>query len=176
MLPSLSVTIKVVPASLGRILARGGSAVPPPTRRSCGGGSAGIKPKSSALPGFGQWARRVSNLRRDSPRPPTLIIASSGVANATGVSRTDGVLTPFREGVVRASLLTMNDDQGGPMLTVTRAVERDLAGPSGVTDSQLRQIRLLVVEDHPVVRLGLVQLLEGQRDFSVDAVCTRSEE
>jgi DNA-binding NarL/FixJ family response regulator len=44
-----------------------------------------------------------------------------------------------------------------------------------VTDSQLRQIRLLVVEDHPVVRLGLVQLLEGQRDFSVDAVCTNAE-
>src|SRR5208283_4560574 len=111
----------------------------------------------------------------DSPRPSTLIIASSGVANAAGVFRTDGVLTPFREGVVRASLLSMNDDQGVTMLTITRAVERDLAGRSGVTDSQLRQIRLLVVEDHPVVRLGLVQLLEGQHDFSVDAVCTNAE-
>jgi len=32
-------------------------------------------------------------------------------------------------------------------------------------------IRLLVLDDHPAVRMGLVQLLESQPDFAVRAVC-----
>ena len=59
------------------------------------------------------------------------------------------------------------------MLTTT-------VGPSsidrnGATDTRPQQIRLLVVDDHPAVRLGLVQLLEGQRDFTVEAVCVNAE-
>ena len=54
------------------------------------------------------------------------------------------------------------------------------AGPSGtgnkrLTDSRPRQIRLLVVDDHPAVRLGLVQLLEDQPGFVVAAVTTTAE-
>jgi DNA-binding NarL/FixJ family response regulator len=69
----------------------------------------------------------------------------------------------------------MNDDQGGTMLTVTRAVEDDSVDRDGVPDSRRRQIRLMVVDDHPAVRLGVVQLLEGQRDFSVEVVCIDAE-
>ena len=67
------------------------------------------------------------------------------------------------------------------MLTVTRADERDSVDRDSAPDlaespnPHLRQIRLLVVEDHPVVRLGLVQLLEGQLDFSVEVACIDAE-
>jgi DNA-binding NarL/FixJ family response regulator len=44
-----------------------------------------------------------------------------------------------------------------------------------VSGSARRQITLLVVDDHPAVRFGLVQLLEGQPDFSVEAVCVDAE-
>jgi DNA-binding NarL/FixJ family response regulator len=69
----------------------------------------------------------------------------------------------------------MNDDQGVTMLTVTRAVEPDNLDDDGVRNLQRRQVRLMVVDDHPAVRLGVVQLLEGQRDFSVEAVCIDAE-
>jgi DNA-binding NarL/FixJ family response regulator len=69
----------------------------------------------------------------------------------------------------------MNYDEGATMLTATRPVERGSVDRSDVTDPQLRQIRLMVVDDHPAVRLGLVQLLEGQRDFNVEVVCTDAE-
>ncbi len=61
------------------------------------------------------------------------------------------------------------------MLSVTRAVERDSVDRSGASDSQGRQTRLMVVDDHAAVRLGMVQLLEGQRDFSVEVVCIDAE-
>lgn len=61
------------------------------------------------------------------------------------------------------------------MLTVTRAVEPDSVDRRCVPDSQRRQIRLMVVDDHAAVRLGVVQLLEGQRDFSVEVVCINAE-
>ncbi len=65
------------------------------------------------------------------------------------------------------------------MLTATRtfepeSVDRDSALDSS-PDSQRRRIRLMVVDDHPAVRLGMVQLLEGQRDFSVEVVCIDAE-
>jgi DNA-binding NarL/FixJ family response regulator len=69
----------------------------------------------------------------------------------------------------------MNKDHGGIMLTVTRAVEPESVDRSGVSESQRRQIRLMVVDDHAAVRLGVVQLLEGQRDFSVEVVCVDAE-
>ncbi len=61
------------------------------------------------------------------------------------------------------------------MLTVTRAVEHDSVELDGVLQLRRRPIRVMVVDDHPAVRLGLVQLLEGQRDFGVDAVCVDAE-
>jgi two-component system, NarL family, response regulator DevR len=47
--------------------------------------------------------------------------------------------------------------------------------PKVAIDSIAKQIRLMVVDDHPAVRLGLLQLLEGQPNFSVDAVCINAE-
>ncbi|MGO9320098.1 MAG: response regulator transcription factor [Solirubrobacteraceae bacterium] len=61
------------------------------------------------------------------------------------------------------------------MLTATRAVEPDHLDRDVAPDSRRRQIRLLVVDDHPAVRLGVVQLLEGQRDLSVEVVCIDAE-
>ena len=61
------------------------------------------------------------------------------------------------------------------MSSATRTVETRSPGRERATDSTLQQIRVLVVDDHPAVRLGLVQLLEGQRDFSVESVCVNAE-
>ncbi len=57
------------------------------------------------------------------------------------------------------------------MLTATRALEDDGVERERARDSEYPQIRLMVVDDHAAVRLGMVQLLEGQRDFSVEVVC-----
>jgi DNA-binding NarL/FixJ family response regulator len=38
-----------------------------------------------------------------------------------------------------------------------------------------RKIRLMVTDDHPAVRFGLVQLLEAQPDFEVVAVCVDAD-
>ena len=55
---------------------------------------------------------------------------------------TDGVLTPFREGVAHASLMGMNDDQGGTMLTVTRADEHDSVDRDSAPDLAGRPTRI----------------------------------
>jgi DNA-binding NarL/FixJ family response regulator len=69
----------------------------------------------------------------------------------------------------------MNNHQGGTMLTATHPIERASAVHSRVADSQLHEIRLMIVDDHPAVRLGLVQLLAGQLDFDVQSVCIDAE-
>ena len=62
------------------------------------------------------------------------------------------------------------------MLTVTRAVERhEVAQDSVPPDVQPREIRLMIVDDHPAVRMGLVRLLGGQRDFLIEVVCVDAE-
>lgn len=68
------------------------------------------------------------------------------------------------------------------MLTLTRAVEPTVSDRSPLADPEQRRIsrptrqtRLLVVDDHPAVRAGLLQLLEEQPDFSVEAVCINAE-
>jgi DNA-binding NarL/FixJ family response regulator len=61
------------------------------------------------------------------------------------------------------------------MLTVTRAVEPTTLNRTAAPHPRPQPIRLLVVDDHPAVRLGLVQLLEGQHDFTVEAVCVNGE-
>lgn len=61
------------------------------------------------------------------------------------------------------------------MLTATHPIERAGAARDRVADSQPREIRLMVVDDHPAVRLGLAQLLAGQLDFDVESVCIDAE-
>ena len=61
------------------------------------------------------------------------------------------------------------------MLTITRAVEHDSGDSDRALGLQRPQIRVMVVDDHPAVRLGMLQLLEGQRDFSVEVVCIDAE-
>ncbi len=61
------------------------------------------------------------------------------------------------------------------MLSVTRAVEHDDVERDSAPAPRWRRVRLMVVDDHPAVRLGLVQPLEGQRDFCIEAVCVDAE-
>lgn len=61
------------------------------------------------------------------------------------------------------------------MLTVAPAAGLSGIDRNGAPDSTPRHIRLLVVDDHPAVRLGLLQLLEGQLDFEVVAVSETAE-
>ena len=61
------------------------------------------------------------------------------------------------------------------MVTATRdARERGAAGEGGV-NSKPRHLRLLVVDDHPAVQLGLLRLLDDQPDFEVVAVSETAE-
>jgi DNA-binding NarL/FixJ family response regulator len=69
----------------------------------------------------------------------------------------------------------MNNHQGGTMLTATHPSERASAVHSRLADSQPREIRLMVVDDHPAVRMGLMQLLARQLDFDVESVCIDAE-
>ncbi len=62
------------------------------------------------------------------------------------------------------------------MLTATRATKPDSVDRDGATESRRRQIRLMVVDDHTAVRLGVAQLLEGQDDFAVQLVCIDAED
>ena len=61
------------------------------------------------------------------------------------------------------------------MLTATRAVQPENDSQRLRPPGEHEEIRLLVVDDHAAVRLGVVQLLEGQRDFSVQAVSSSAE-
>jgi DNA-binding NarL/FixJ family response regulator len=61
------------------------------------------------------------------------------------------------------------------MPTATHLFARTSTDHSRAADSQPREIRLMVVDDHPAVRLGLVQLLAGQLDFDVESVCVDAE-
>ena len=62
------------------------------------------------------------------------------------------------------------------MLTATPAIEPDSVKRDAVRNSRRRQIRLMVVDDHTAVRLGVTQLLEDQDDFTVPLVCTGAED
>ena len=61
------------------------------------------------------------------------------------------------------------------MLTVTPDAGPSIRDGGAVAGSARRQIRVLVVDDHPAVRLGLRQLLEDEPDFEVVAVCATAE-
>jgi DNA-binding NarL/FixJ family response regulator len=61
----------------------------------------------------------------------------------------------------------MNRDEGETMLTATQDGVRREDGDAHATE---RPLRLLVVDDHPAVRRGLVGLLDEQPDMQVAAV------
>lgn len=61
------------------------------------------------------------------------------------------------------------------MITLTRPAEHESVGRVETPAPRLSHIRLMVVDDHPAVRLGMAQLLEGQLDFSVEVVCIDAE-
>jgi DNA-binding NarL/FixJ family response regulator len=67
------------------------------------------------------------------------------------------------------------NDEGGTMLAPNGGAGRTNGDRNGATESAPKQVRLMVVDDHPAVRWGLEQLLEAQRDFSVNAVCISAE-
>ena len=69
----------------------------------------------------------------------------------------------------------MSHDDGGAMLAATHPFEPSRSDRDDASDSTRRQVRLQVVDDHPAVRLGLVQLFDGQRDFVVESVCVNAE-
>ncbi len=62
------------------------------------------------------------------------------------------------------------------MLTVKEHPERATTTDALHSHDDLTRLRLLVVDDHPAVRLGLLQLLDDQPDFVVvDAACSAEE-
>jgi len=62
------------------------------------------------------------------------------------------------------------------MLTQTPATNRNGSVDTHRRAASSRRIRLLVVDDHPAVRLGLRQLLEDQLDFNVVGVVETAED
>ena len=62
------------------------------------------------------------------------------------------------------------------MITVQDHRERATAPYALPSNGGPTRLRVLVVDDHPAVRLGLLQLLDDQPDFDVvDAACTAEE-
>ncbi|WP_167150044.1 response regulator transcription factor [Actinomyces sp. ZJ308] len=59
----------------------------------------------------------------------------------------------------------MNDV--GPTSATTPGSSEGSAGPSPPPGSSGRRVRLLVVDDHPVVRSGIVGMLSGEQDLQV---------
>jgi len=61
------------------------------------------------------------------------------------------------------------------MLTEARTFQPATTDRNGAMATSPRLTRVLVVDDHPAVRVGLVQLLEAQPDFTIGAVCVNAE-
>ena len=61
------------------------------------------------------------------------------------------------------------------MPSATQTASRDGAARNATPITRHREIRLMVVDDHAAVRLGVVQLLETQEDFVVELVCGDAE-
>jgi DNA-binding NarL/FixJ family response regulator len=61
------------------------------------------------------------------------------------------------------------------MLTASRDVRDQVTGGERLTGAARRALRLLVVDDHPAVRVGLQRLLEDEPDFEVVAMCETGE-
>jgi DNA-binding NarL/FixJ family response regulator len=71
----------------------------------------------------------------------------------------------------------MNSDQGESMLTVPREArhQRNGSDDASPTASSRRDLRLLVVDDHPAVQAGLKQLLDDEPGFEVVAIRSTGE-
>jgi DNA-binding NarL/FixJ family response regulator len=62
------------------------------------------------------------------------------------------------------------------MITVNRHPQRATAPDPLASNNATTRLRVLVVDDHPAVRLGVLQLLDDQPDFdAVDAACAAEE-
>jgi DNA-binding NarL/FixJ family response regulator len=69
----------------------------------------------------------------------------------------------------------MTYDQGGSMLTVSREARHNGSGGRSLTTPTRRDLRLLVVDDHPAVRIGLKHLLDDEPGFEVVAIRSTGE-
>jgi DNA-binding NarL/FixJ family response regulator len=69
----------------------------------------------------------------------------------------------------------MNYDPAGYMLTASREAQHDGTGDRSLTGPARRDLRLLVVDDHPAVRVGLKQLLDDEPGFEVVAISSTGE-
>jgi two-component system, NarL family, response regulator DevR len=61
------------------------------------------------------------------------------------------------------------------MLSETQPIAKDSSDGKSLSRITRRQIRLMVVDDHPAVRWGLQRLLEDQPDFELVAVSATAE-
>ena len=62
------------------------------------------------------------------------------------------------------------------MATATRAPECHPIGHADAPDPPRRETRLMVVDDHTAVRIGVARLLEEQEDFHVECVCVDADD
>ena len=86
----------------------------------------------------------------------------------------DGGLPPFRERRGRGTLGVVADQ--GEAVTVSQHAARHEPDDHLASDSTPAPMRLLVVDDHPAVRVCLRALLDDQPNFRVvDAVGTAAE-
>jgi DNA-binding NarL/FixJ family response regulator len=69
----------------------------------------------------------------------------------------------------------MNYDQAGSLLTASREARHNGAGGTSPTGPTHRDLRLLVVEDHPAVRIGLEHLFDDEPGFEVVAMSSTGE-
>jgi two-component system response regulator DevR len=70
----------------------------------------------------------------------------------------------------------MRHEQQEFMLPAGAGTESRPAHRNGkVEPAPKRELTLMVVDDHPAVRFGIVQLLEGQPDFHVQEICVDAE-
>ena len=73
------------------------------------------------------------------------------------------------------NLVRVNSDRQGSVPTVAREARHSGTGDGRLRGSTRRHLRLLVVDDHPAVRMGLRQLLEDEPGFEVVALCSTGE-
>jgi two-component system, NarL family, response regulator DevR len=70
----------------------------------------------------------------------------------------------------------MKNAQPRFMLPVARNAESRLTNGNGkLALTPRRELTIMVVDDHPAVRFGIVQLLEGQPDLHVEEICIDAE-
>jgi DNA-binding NarL/FixJ family response regulator len=73
------------------------------------------------------------------------------------------------------TLLTMDNDEGGTMLTTSHSQPSAHECAPPFTTATPRKLRLLVVDDHPAVRVGLERLLDDEHDFEVVSILATAQ-